>query len=140
MIDTTARVIELLGLKPQHWTQHALDVAIEDGLPRVAVMRVIARTGLTGLTRAALRRRLVSDAHLLKRAYLNPQESARTAQLAQVIALAEAFCENIGAARAFLKHPLPALGGLTPLECALADCGVEQVEAYVAEIRRMRAH
>lgn len=140
MIDTTARVIELLGLPPQHWTPGALDAAIEDGLPKVAAMRVIARTGLTGLTRAALRRRLVSDAHLLKRLYLNPQESARTAHLAQVIALSEAFFENIGAARAFLKHPQPALGGCTPLECALAEGGVQRVEACIAEMRRGRTH
>jgi uncharacterized protein (DUF2384 family) len=140
MIDTTARVIELLGLRPEHWTREVLEAAIADGLPRVAVMRVVARTGLTGLTRAALRRRLVSDAHLLKRTYLNPQESVRTAHLAQVIALAEVACENIGAARAFLKHPQPALGGRTPLDCALQDSGVAQVEAYVTELRRRRTN
>jgi putative toxin-antitoxin system antitoxin component (TIGR02293 family) len=127
-------------LKPQHLTPQALEAAIDEGLPRVAVLRVVARTGLTGLTRVALRRRLVSDAHLMRRAYLNPQESVRTAHVAQVIALAEALCENIGAARAFLKHPQPTLGGLTPLECALADCGVQRVEAYVAEMRRQRTH
>ena len=90
MFDITARVLELLGLHPPQGTLEALDAAIADGLPRVAVMRVMARTGLTGLARAALRRRLVSDVHLMRRRYLNTEESARTAQVARVIALAEA--------------------------------------------------
>ena len=81
-IDTTRypmsmpaeRVEEILGLKPTARGMAGLAAAVERGLPRSALIRVIARTGVTGKARLALLHGIVPSATFKRRTRLKLHE------------------------------------------------------------------
>jgi putative toxin-antitoxin system antitoxin component (TIGR02293 family) len=121
--DTTARVVEILGLQPFDLAAADLDRAIAQGLPCTALSRLVARLGLTGVARGALRRRIVRTTPLIGRLTLTRSESERTARVATVLALAELLWNDRERAQRFLKRPHGELGGRSPLDCAADDDG-----------------
>ena len=125
------RVEEILGLKLRTRGVAGLAAAIEKGLPRSALMRVIARTGVTGKARVALMDRVVPSATLKRRTRLKLHESEKTERLARVIALAELLWDDPEAAQRFIDTPHPELQNRTPLECASTELGARQVEDVV---------
>ncbi len=125
------RVQEILGLKPTSRGMAGLAAAVEKGLPRSALMRVVARAGVTGKARLALLHRVVPSATLKRRTRLKLHESERTERLARVIALAEHLWDDPEAAQTFLNTPHPELGNRTPLDCASTELGARQVEDVV---------
>jgi len=125
------RVKEILGLKYAGGGAHGLALAVEKGLPRGALVRAVARTGLTGKAREALLCRVVPLATFKRRTRLKLHESEKTERLARVIALAELLWDDTEAAQQFLNTPHAELGGRTPLECAASELGARAVEEVV---------
>jgi putative toxin-antitoxin system antitoxin component (TIGR02293 family) len=138
-IDTTRypmsmpaeRVEEILGLKPTARGMAGLAAAVERGLPRSALIRVIARTGVTGKARLALLHGIVPSATFKRRTRLKLHESEKTERLARVIALAELLWDDPAAAQRFLSTPHPELQNRTPLDNAATELGARQVEDLV---------
>ena len=125
------RVTEILGLKLQGRGTPGLAAAVEKGLPRSALVRVVARAGLTGKERDALMYRVVPLATFKRRTRLKQHESEKTERLARVIALAEQLWDDQPAAQRFLNTPHAELAGRTPLESAGSELGARQVEEIV---------
>ena len=107
----TRRVEEILGLKAADGSTRTLAAAVERGLPRSALVRTVARAGLTGKARDALMYRVVPLATLKRRTRLKLHESEKTERLARVIALAELLWDDQPAAQQFLNAPHPELEG-----------------------------
>ena len=125
------RVQEILGLKRTARGMPGLAAAVEKGLPRSALVRVVARAGLTGKARDALMYRVVPLATFKRRKRLKLHESEKTERLARVIALAELLWDDQQAAQQFLNTPHAELAGHTPLERAGSELGARQVEEVV---------
>ena len=127
----TGRVQEILGLKGVASDASGLAAAVEKGLPRSALVRTVARAGLTGKARDALLYRVVPLATFKRRTRLKTHESEKTERLARVIALAELLWEDQPAAQQFLNTPHVELAGRTPLESAGSELGARAVEDVV---------
>lgn len=125
------RVREILGLKGVLGGTPGLAAAVENGLPRSALVRVVARSGLNGKARDALMYRVVPLATFKRRKRLKLHESEKTERLARVIALAELLWDDRPAAQEFLNTAHPELAGRTPLESAGSELGARQVEDVV---------
>lgn len=125
------RVEEILGLKLRTRGTAGLAAAVEKGLPRSALMRAVARTGVTGKARLALLHRIVPAATFKRRTRLKLHESEKTERLARVIALAELLWDDAEAAQRFIDTPHPELENKTPLDCASTELGARQVEDVV---------
>lgn len=125
------RIEEILGLKLTTRGMAGLAAAVEKGLPRSALMRAVARTGVTGKARLALLHRMVPSATFKRRTRLKLHESEKTERLARVIALAELLWDDAPAAQRFISTPHPELANRTPLECAGSELGARQVEDVV---------
>jgi putative toxin-antitoxin system antitoxin component (TIGR02293 family) len=125
------RVEEILGLKPTTRGMAGLAAAIEKGLPRSALMRVVARAGVTGKARLALLHRVVPSATFKRRTRLKLHESEKTERLARVIALSELLWDDAQAAQRFISAPHPELQNRSPLDCAGTELGARQVEDVV---------
>lgn len=131
MTISAGRVQEILGLKHAGRGAPELAAAVEKGLPRSALVRVVARAGLTGKARDALMYRVVPLATFKRRKRLKQHESEKTERLARVIALAELLWDDQPAAQQFLNTPHAELAGRTPLESASSELGARQVEDVV---------
>jgi putative toxin-antitoxin system antitoxin component (TIGR02293 family) len=131
LVMPAARIEEILGLKQLGRGTPGLAAAVEKGLPRSALLRVVARAGLSGKARDALLYRVVPLATLKRRTRLKLHESEKTERLARVIALAELLWDDVPAAQSFLNTPHVELAGRTPLECAGSELGARQVEEVV---------
>lgn len=125
------RVEEILGLKPTKRGIAGLAAEVQKGLPRNALIRVIARSGVTGKARLALMHGVVPSATFKRRTRLKLPESEKTERLARVIALAETLWDDAEAAQRFIVTPHPELENRTPLECAQTELGARQVEDVV---------
>jgi putative toxin-antitoxin system antitoxin component (TIGR02293 family) len=125
------RIEEILGLKLTTRGVAGLAAAVEKGLPRSALMRVVARSGVTGKARLALLHRVVPSATFKRRTRLKLHESEKTERLARVIALAEILWDDAEAAQRFINAPHPELKNRTPLDCASTELGARQVEDVV---------
>jgi putative toxin-antitoxin system antitoxin component (TIGR02293 family) len=131
MMLPAARVTEMMGLKNAPVGLAGLAAAIEKGLPRSALSRVVACTGLTGKARDELMHRVVPLATFKRRVRLKPHEGEKTERLARVIALAELLWDDQPAAQEFLNTPHPELAGRTPLESAATELGARAMEEVV---------
>lgn len=125
------RVCEILGLEGEGADARHLAAAVERGLPRSALVRTVARAGLTGKARDALLYNVVPPASWKQCTRLTSHESEKTERLARVIAQAEILWEDPTAAQDFLSAPHPELDQRTPLECATSEPGVRRVEDVV---------
>jgi putative toxin-antitoxin system antitoxin component (TIGR02293 family) len=125
------RIEQILGLKPTTRGMAGLAAAVEKGLPRSALTRVVARAGVTGKARLALLHRVIPSATFKRRTRLKLHESEKTERLARVIALSELLWDDAEAAQHFINAPHPELGNRTPLECASTELGARQVEDVV---------
>jgi putative toxin-antitoxin system antitoxin component (TIGR02293 family) len=125
------RIEQILGLKPTTRGMAGLAAAVEKGLPRSALTRVVARAGVTGKARLALLHRVIPSATFKRRTRLKLHESEKTERLARVIALGELLWDDAEAAQLFINAPHPELGNRTPLECASTELGARQVEDVV---------
>jgi putative toxin-antitoxin system antitoxin component (TIGR02293 family) len=125
------RIGEILGLKLRNRGMAGLAAAVERGLPRSALMRVVARAGVTGKARLAFLHRVVPSATFKRRTRLKLHESEKTERLARVIALGELLWDDAQAAQRFISAPHPELGNRAPLDCASTELGARQVEDVV---------
>lgn len=125
------RIEEILGLKLATRGEASLAAAVEKGLPRSSLLRVVARSGATGKARIALLHRVVPSATFKRRTRLKLHESEKTERLARVIALAELLWDDPDAAQRFLSTPHPELRNRSPLDRAGTELGARQVEALV---------
>ncbi len=125
------RIEEILGLKPTARGMAGLAAAVERGLPRSALMRVVARAGVSGKARLELLHGVVPPATFKRRTRLKLHESEKTERLARVIALSELLWDDAESAQRFLNAPHPELQNRTPLEAAATEIGARQVEDVV---------
>jgi putative toxin-antitoxin system antitoxin component (TIGR02293 family) len=131
MAVAAERVAEVLGLKSRPRSIGALAAAVEHGLPKASLERVIDRVGVTGSERQELLHRVVPAATFKRRTRLKVAESERTERLARVVALAELLWEEPEEAQRFLMTVHPELNGRRPVDAALSELGARQVEDIV---------
>ena len=131
MAVPTDRVARILGLKPSVRSVADIAEAVESGLPKLSLERVVERAGIEGPARAKLMQRVVPAATYKRRHRLKLVESEKTERLARVIALAEMLWDDEVEARRFLSTPHPELNGRKPIEAALTELGARQVEDIV---------
>jgi putative toxin-antitoxin system antitoxin component (TIGR02293 family) len=131
MAVPTDRVARILGLKPSVRSVADIAEAVESGLPKLSLERVVERAGIEGPARAKLMQRVVPAATYKRRHRLKLVESEKTERLARVIALAEMLWDDEAEARRFLSTPHPELGRKKPIEAALTELGARQVEDIV---------
>ncbi len=125
------RVARILGLKPAIRSMAAIADAVESGLPKHSLERVVERAGVLGPARLKLMHRVVPAATWKRRHRLKLVESERTERLARVIALAEMLWDDEAEAKRFLTTPHPELGRRKPIEAGLTELGARQVEDIV---------
>jgi putative toxin-antitoxin system antitoxin component (TIGR02293 family) len=125
------RVARILGLKPTVRSVADIADAVESGLPKQSLERVVDRAGIEGPARVKLMQRVVPAATFKRRQRLKLVESEKTERLARVIALAELLWDDDAEARRFLATPHPELGRRKPIEAGLTELGARQVEDLV---------
>ena len=125
------RVARILGLRPNVRSVADIAEAVESGLPKQSLERVVERSGIEGPARVKLMHRVVPAATYKRRQRLKLVESERTERLARVIALAEMLWDDEAEARRFLATPHPELNRRKPIEAALTELGARQVEDVV---------
>jgi putative toxin-antitoxin system antitoxin component (TIGR02293 family) len=131
MAVPTDRVARILGLKPNVRSVADIADAVESGLPKQALERVVERAGIQGPARQKLMQRVVPAATYKRRQRLKLVESEKTERLARVIALAELLWDDDAEAKRFLATPHPELGRRKPIEAGLTELGARQVEDIV---------
>jgi putative toxin-antitoxin system antitoxin component (TIGR02293 family) len=131
MAVPTDRVARILGLKPSIRSVADIAEAVESGLPKLSLERVVERAGVEGPARLKLMHRVVPAATWKRRHRLKLVESEKTERLARVIALAEMLWDDEAEARRFLSTPHPELDRKKPIEAALTELGARQVEDIV---------
>jgi putative toxin-antitoxin system antitoxin component (TIGR02293 family) len=125
------RVARILGLKPSVRSVADIANAVESGLPKHSLERVVERSGIQGPARQKLMQRVVPAATYKRRQRLKLVESEKTERLARVIALAELLWDDDAEAKRFLATPHPELGRRKPIEVGLTELGARQVEDLV---------
>jgi putative toxin-antitoxin system antitoxin component (TIGR02293 family) len=125
------RVARILGLKPSVRSVADIADAVESGLPKQSLERVVERAGVQGPARQKLMQRVVPAATYKRRQRLKLVESEKTERLARVIALAELLWDDDEEAKRFLATPHPELGRRKPIEAGLTELGARQVEDIV---------
>jgi putative toxin-antitoxin system antitoxin component (TIGR02293 family) len=125
------RVARILGLKSTIRSVADIADAVESGLPKQSLERVVERAGIEGPARVKLMQRVVPAATFKRRQRLKLVESEKTERLARVIALAELLWDDDAEARRFLATPHPELGRKKPIEAGLTELGARQVEDLV---------
>ena len=103
---------------------------VREGLPPSALQRAADRVGLSReeviralrVGRASIFRRLAS------RKPLDPDDSQKLVRLARATLLAEHVLEGPARARAWLREPVPVLGGERPVDLLDTDEGARSVE------------
>lgn len=125
------RIARILGLRPHIRSVADVAEAVESGLPKQSLERVVERSGIEGPARLKLMHRVVPAATWKRRHRLKLVESERTERLARVIALAEMLWDDEAEAKRFLATPHPELGRRKPIEAGLTELGARQVEDIV---------
>ncbi len=125
------RVARILGLKPTVRSMADIADAVESGLPKQSLERVVERAGFQGPARLKLMHRVVPAATFKRRHRLKLVESEKTERLARVIALAELLWDDADEAKRFLTTPHAELGRKRPIEAGLTELGARQVEDIV---------
>jgi len=125
------RVARILGLKSTVRSMAAIAEAVESGLPKQSLERVVERAGFQGSARLKLMHRVVPAATFKRRHRLKLVESEKTERLARVIALAELLWDDEDEAKRFLTTPHAELGRKRPIEAGLTELGARQVEDIV---------
>jgi len=125
------RVARILGLKPTVRSMADIADAVESGLPKQSLERVVERAGFQGPARLKLMHRVVPAATFKRRNRLKLVESEKTERLARVIALAELLWDDADEAKRFLATPHAELGRKRPIEAGLTELGARQVEDIV---------
>ena len=124
-------VLGALGLRAG--AGHARDgliAAVRQGLPATSFLRVVHRAGVSRdeairalrVARASLFRKLAA------RRRLSPDESQKVVRLARAILLAEYVLEDARRGQAWLREPVPALGGELPIDLLDTEEGARTVE------------
>jgi putative toxin-antitoxin system antitoxin component (TIGR02293 family) len=131
MAVPTERVARILGLKSTVKSMAAVANAVEQGLPKRSLVRVMERAGFQGPERVMLMHRVVPAATYKRRKRLKLVESEKTERLARVIALAELLWDDTGETQRFLTTPHAELDHKRPIEAGLTELGARQVEDVV---------
>lgn len=114
----------------------SLDVAVREGLPFRSFVAVAEALDLAAAELAALIG--VASRTLARRKQartLSAIESDRLVGVARIASLAEETLGSRERARRWLRSPIRALGGVSPLACLDTDPGRRQVEDVLYQIR-----
>lgn len=108
-----------------------LDRAIDQGIPREALDRVLEAVFGEERSYAEFRNRVIPRATYQRKETLEPPFSDRVERLARVFAMARAVWRDDEKARRFLLTSHSELEGHTPIEVALTEVGARRVEAVL---------
>ena len=139
MIEEPARAAALMGgpriLGRTVESIGDMRAAVEAGLPKTALKRVVQSLISDSRGQRALMHRLVPEPTLRRSGKrLNLAGSERTERLARITALAQFVWGDDADAREFMTTPHAMLDGNTPAEMALTDLGGRQVEGILASL------
>ena len=98
------RVARILGLRANVRSVADIADAVESGLPKHSLERVVDRAGIEGPARLKLMHRVVPAATYKRRHRLKLVEGERTERLARVIALAEMLWDDEAEAKRFSRR------------------------------------
>lgn len=142
IVDSNLQTIQkLLGIDSDRALGLEPSQMIAEGFPVAAVARLKQLTGLSeeemaqtvGMSRRTLSRR-IQQANLDATKRLSAVESDRLYRLARIVAKAADVFGDETTALSWLKEPLSALRGQTPLEVVKTEPGVQQVELLLGRI------
>jgi putative toxin-antitoxin system antitoxin component (TIGR02293 family) len=130
------RLGKLLGLKSSLHSEIDVIERLERGLPPAAVESLRSRAGLTEeetYTLIAPRRTL--ERRESERQALSPEEADKTVRIARVTARAQGvFSGKPDYTLEWLRTPLEAIGGRTPLQALASESGARAVEELLIGI------
>lgn len=142
IVNSNLQTIQkLLGIDSDRASGLEASQLIAEGVPVTAVVRLKQLTGLSeeemaqtvGISRRTLSRR-IQQASLNATKRLSAVESDRLYRLARIVAKAADVFGDEATALQWLKEPLSALGGQTPLEAIKTEPGVRQVDLLLGRI------
>jgi putative toxin-antitoxin system antitoxin component (TIGR02293 family) len=139
MIGETRRIAALMGgpkvLGRTIESTGDMRAAVEAGLPKAALKRVVQSVVREARGQRALMHKLVPEPTLRRLGRrLNLVGSERTERLARITAVAQFVWGEEDDAREFMTAPHPMLDGKTPAEMAVTDLGARQVEEILASL------
>jgi putative toxin-antitoxin system antitoxin component (TIGR02293 family) len=139
MIEEPARAAALMGgakvLGRSVESIGDMRAAVEAGLPKIALKRVVESLISDPRGQRALMHKLVPEPTLRRSGRrLNLAGSERTERLARITALAQFAWDDETDVREFMTTPHPMLDGKTPAEMAATDLGARQVEDILASL------
>jgi putative toxin-antitoxin system antitoxin component (TIGR02293 family) len=110
-----------------------IERAVETGLPRVALRRLVELLGGNDKSKiSALEWDVVPRTTLERRkSKLSPEESERTERIARLFVRSRGALGTEAEAREFMTSPHPELDGKTPFEAARTDLGGRRVETIL---------
>lgn len=131
-----ARLAKLLGLKTSLHSEVDVIERLERGLPPAAVQSLRNQAGLTEEeTYALIAPRRTLERREGERQMLSPEEADKTVRVARVTARAQGvFGGKPGYAGEWLRTPLEAIGGRTPLQALVSESGARAVEEHLIAI------
>ena len=129
-------ISRVMGLKKSVGDVDYLIEAIEHGLPKQALLAVLAYfSQQEAYTRNELLSKVVSLATFKRRKRLKPDEGEKVARLARLIAYARFVWDGDDAAvREFFTSPHPLLELRRPLDLAFSELGAMKVERILTNI------
>ncbi len=137
MYDVKA-VAEVLGgravLGREVGTIRELGKLLEEGLPVEALRRATLRVTGDEQSGLALSYEIVPRTTLERRRRLTHVESERVERVARIAALAERVWEEPELAHEFLASEQPGLEGARPVDLALTELGIKQVEELLMKL------
>lgn len=134
------RISQVLGgyriLRHRVRTLMELHDLVEAGLPKTSLHAVFGHLAKHYPGPLQPLRDFIAPPATLKRrrTRLSPTESQRLERLARIVAMTEDVWRDQDAAAQFLSRRHPKFGGRTPLEIAVTDLGVRQVEELLSAI------
>lgn len=138
MAAEPAAIAELMGGKEvlgrEVRTLADLERLVTEGLPRAALEHVAEHVFPEPARRRALIHSVVPESTFRRRVRLTPVESERAERLARVMAEVYRLWRDKADTREFVTRPHPLLGGRSPLQAAMTNLGLREVEQLLAKI------
>lgn len=130
------RLAKLLGLRSPLHSEIDVIKRLERGLPTTAVRSLRAQAGITEEeTYQLIAPRRTLERRESERHVLSPEEADKTVRIARVTARAQGvFGGKPGYTGEWLRTPLEAIGGRTPLQALASESGARAVEELLIGI------
>ena len=126
-------VASVLGLRREVRSAPDLIRAVESGLPRLSLRRIVRRVFPAG-DGARFLRQVIPEATYHRSGPLSRLYSERAERLARVVAFAEDVFGDDALAHEWLRTPHPELEGRAAIEYSISEVGAREVELLLNRI------